>query len=65
MLKEKPLVKKNEKVKIISGSESVIVSADGVALGDGDMGSEVKVKNTDSGKELIGIVTGTGEVTVK
>jgi len=65
MLKEKPLVKKNEKVKILSGSESVAVSADGVALGDGDMGTEVKIKNTDSGKELIGLVTGTGEVTVK
>ena len=65
MLKEKPLVRKNEKVKIISGSAGVTVSADGTALADGDMGSDVKVKNTDSGKELIGVVTGTGEVTVK
>jgi flagella basal body P-ring formation protein FlgA len=65
MIKEKPMVKKNEKVKIISGTDSIVVSADGVALGDGDMGAEVKVKNADSEKELIGVVTGTGEVTVK
>lgn len=65
MLKGKPLVKKNEQIKIVSGSDSLTISVDGIALGDGDMSSEVKVRNIDSGKELIGIVTGTGEVTVK
>jgi flagella basal body P-ring formation protein FlgA len=65
MIKEKPLVRKSEKIKIIAGTESILVSADGIALEDGNLGSDVKVKNADSGRELIGLVTGTGEVTVK
>jgi flagella basal body P-ring formation protein FlgA len=65
MIKEKPLVRKNEKIKIISGSQNILVSADGISLEDGNLGSEIRVKNSSSGKELIGIVTGTGEVTVR
>ncbi len=65
MIREKPFVKKNEKVKIIAAYENVFVSADGMSLEDGNMGSEVKVKNASSGKEVIGEVTGTGEVTVR
>jgi flagella basal body P-ring formation protein FlgA len=65
MIREKPFVKKNEKVKIIAGSQDVLVSADGLSLEDGNIGSEIKVKNSSSGKEIIGEVTGTGEVTVK
>jgi flagella basal body P-ring formation protein FlgA len=65
MIRDKPLVKKNEKVKIIAGTQDVLVTADGIALEDGNMGSEIKVKNSSSNKELIGDVTGTGEVTVK
>jgi len=65
MIKDRPLVKKNERIKISAGSENIAVAAVGVSLEDGNMGSEIKVKNLSSGKELIGMVTGTGEVTVK
>lgn len=65
MIKDKPLVRKNEKIKITADSQNVLVSADGISLEDGNLGSEVKVKNSSSGKELIGMVTGTGEVTVR
>jgi flagella basal body P-ring formation protein FlgA len=65
MIREKPFVKKTEKVKILAGTQNVLVSVDGIALEDGNMGSEVKVRNTASGKEVIGEVTGTGEVTIK
>ena len=65
MIKDRPLVKKNEKVRIIAVSENVAADADGISLEDGNMGSEVKVKALISGKELIGEVSGTGEVTIK
>jgi flagella basal body P-ring formation protein FlgA len=65
MIKDKPLVKKTEKVKIYASSDNIAVSAVGQSLEDGNMGSEIKVKNLSSGKELIGVVTGTGEVTIK
>ena len=65
MIKERPLVKKNEKVKINASSDNIDVSAVGQSLEDGNMDSEIKIKNLTSGKELIGVVTGTGEVTIK
>jgi flagella basal body P-ring formation protein FlgA len=65
MIKERPVVKKNEKIKITSGSNNILVAAAGISLEDGNLGSEIKVKNLSSGKELIGVVTGTGEVKVK
>ena len=65
MIRERPLVKKSEKIKITTGSENVIVAVAGLSLEDGDLGSEVKVKNLASGKELIGVVIGTGEVEIK
>lgn len=65
MIKERPLVRKNEKIKITAGSQNILVSADGTSLEDGSLGSEIRVKNLNSGKELIGLVTGTGEVTVR
>ncbi len=65
MIKERPLVKKNDNIKIAAGSENVLVEAAGTSLEDGGLGSEIKVKNSSSGKELIGLVTGTGEVTIR
>jgi flagella basal body P-ring formation protein FlgA len=65
MIRDKPFVKKNEQVKIVAGTQDVQVSTDGIALEDGNMSSEIKVKNSSSGKEIIGEVTGTGEVTVR
>jgi len=65
MIKDRPLVKKNERVKINATSDNIVVGAVGQSLEDGNMGSEIKVKNLSSGKELIGVVTGTGEVTIK
>jgi len=65
MIKDRPLVKKTERVKINATSDSIVVGSVGQSLEDGNMGSEIKVKNLSSGKELIGVVTGTGEVTIK
>jgi flagella basal body P-ring formation protein FlgA len=65
MIKDKPLVKKNEKVRIVAGGQNIVVAAVGLSLEDGDLGSEVKVRNAGSGKELIGVVTGTGEVEIR
>ena len=65
MIRERPFVRKNEKIKITAGSNNVLVAAVGLSLEDGSMGAEIKVKNLGSGKELIGMVTGTGEVMVK
>lgn len=65
MIKERSLVKKNEKIRIIASTQNVTVEASGISLEDGLMGSEVKVKNLNSGKELSCIVIGTGEVATK
>ncbi|MFH1710057.1 MAG: flagellar basal body P-ring formation chaperone FlgA [bacterium] len=65
MIKEKPLVRKNEKVKINAISQNILVVAVGISLEDGDLGSKIKVKNLSSGKALVGMVTGMGEVTVQ
>ncbi len=65
MIKEKPVVRKNESIKISAYSEGLSVEAGGVALEDGAMGMEIRVRNSSSGKEMIAEVTGTGEVTVK
>ena len=65
MVKDRPIVKRNEKIKIKAGSQNISVAAVGIALEDGNAGSEIKIKNLNSGKELIGVVTGTGEVMVK
>jgi len=65
MIKDRPLVKKTERVKINAKSDNIVVESAGQSLEDGNMGSEIKVKNLSSGKELIAVVTGTGEVTIK
>jgi flagella basal body P-ring formation protein FlgA len=65
MIKEKPYVKKNEKVSILSSADNIFISAEGMAMQDGMLNEDVKVKNILSGKEIIGVVTGSGEVTVK
>lgn len=65
MIKERPFVKKNEKIKIIANGQNVLVAVAGIALEDGNPGSEIKVKNLSSGKEMIGRVTGIREVTIK
>jgi flagella basal body P-ring formation protein FlgA len=65
MIKEKPDVLKDEKVRIVASTESIQVESFGTAQENGKIGQEIKVKNVDSGKELIGVVSNTGEVTVK
>jgi flagella basal body P-ring formation protein FlgA len=65
MIKEKPMVKKNEKIKITAKGESIIVEAVGISLEDGQLGSQIKVKNLTSGKEMMATVAGTGEVAVQ
>ena len=65
MIKERPMVKKNERVKILAYADGISVEADGVALEDGILGAQIRVKNTASNKEMFASITGSGEVTVK
>ncbi len=65
MIKEKPLIKKNDAVTIKAFNDDISVEADGIALEDGLMGAQIRVRNSRSGKEVIAVITGTGEVTVK
>jgi len=65
MIRERPLVKKNEKIKVMAFAENITIEAQGLSLQDGMLGQEIKAKNLTSGKELVCVVTGTGEAEVK
>ena len=65
MVMDRPLVKRNDKVKMLISSEGILISADGIAMEDGNMGQTIKVKNLTSGKEIMCIVNATGEVTIQ
>ena len=65
MIKDRPYVKKDEKVKISSSARNILVMADGLSMEDGKLGQEVRVKSLGSGREIIAVVTGTAEVTVR
>jgi flagella basal body P-ring formation protein FlgA len=64
-IKDRPMVKKDDKVKITASFADVQAETFGIALENGKIGQEIRVKNIDSGKELIGVVVATGEVAVK
>ena len=65
MVMDRPFVKRNDKIKMTMSSEGVTISADGLALEDGNMGQSIKVKNMTSGKTIMGTVSGSGEVIVQ
>jgi len=65
MIKDRPMVKKEDKVNVIAGSQNLTVNAKGISLDDGLMGQTIRIKNPVSGKEFTAVVTGTEEVTVR
>ena len=65
ILEEPPLFKRGERVFIIAESETLKVTAMGVAGEDGYRGRPVRITNMQSKKEVMGEVDGDGTVYVK
>lgn len=65
MIRERPFVRKNERIKITANVNNISVSASGLSLEDGMFGAEVRAKNLYSGREIVGVVVATGEVAVR
>jgi len=65
MIKEGPLIRAKEAVRITTVVGGVVVSAEGEALEDGVKGAKIKVKNIASDSVIMGTVTGSGEVIVE
>ncbi len=59
-----PVVKRGDGITMMAQSPNMQISASGVALQDGGMGEHIRVKNTDSGKIVIGEVVDAGTVQV-
>jgi len=55
-------VKAGDQVQLVSRLDGIEVRASGVALGSGDSGSRLRVRNGSSGKVIDGMVTAPGEV---
>lgn len=58
MLDSQKLVKRGERITIISRYGGIEVRAAGVALSDGSKGERIKVKNTSSNREIEAYVSG-------
>ena len=59
-----PVVKRGDGITMMAQSPNMQILANGVALQDGGMGEHIRVKNTDSGKIVIGQVVNAGTVQV-
>ncbi|WP_324863337.1 flagellar basal body P-ring formation chaperone FlgA [Dyella sp.] len=55
-------VKAGDQVQLVSRLDGIEVRANGVALGNGDSGSRLRVRNGSSGKVVDAMVTAPGEV---
>ncbi|WP_114241656.1 flagellar basal body P-ring formation chaperone FlgA [Dyella sp. C9] len=55
-------VKAGDQVQLLSRLDGIEVRASGIALGSGDSGSRLRVRNGSSGKVVDAMVTGPGEV---
>lgn len=64
MLAGRQAVRIGDSVSMEAGVEGVVIHASGVALGAGDTGTRLKVRNASSGKVLDAVVTGPGTVAV-
>ena len=64
MVKEPPVIERNDKISIFVNIGEIAAEAEGVALEDGSIGEEIKVKNTSSKKELKAVVVDEGVVEV-
>ena len=65
MIRNVPLVKKGQQIRILAENDHVRVTTLGRALQDGQSGDKVKVINVTSGKEILATVKGPGIVVVK
>jgi flagella basal body P-ring formation protein FlgA len=55
-------VKAGDQVQLVSRLDGIEVRASGIALGSGDSGSRLRVRNGSSGKVVDAMVTAPGEV---
>lgn len=58
------VVCKNDKINIIAKSHALQLKTAGIALEDGTVNDNIRVKNLKSGKVIIGVVTGPSQVQV-
>ena len=56
------MVRAGDHVEMIARLDGIEVRANGIALGSGDSGARLRVRNTDSGKVVDGIVQAPGQV---
>lgn len=64
MLAGRQAVRIGDAVSMEASVDGVVIRAEGVAMGAGDMGSRVRVRNASSGKVLDAVVSGPGVVAV-
>ncbi|KJV36272.1 flagellar basal body P-ring formation chaperone FlgA [Luteibacter yeojuensis] len=64
MLAGRQAVRVGDAVSMEASVDGVVIRADGVAMGAGDAGARVKVRNASSGKILDAVVSGPGAVAV-
>ena len=64
MLAGRQAVRTGDAVSMEASIEGVTIRAEGVAMGAGDTGSRIKVRNASSGKVLDAVVSGPGTVAV-
>jgi flagellar basal body P-ring formation protein FlgA len=64
MLAGRQAVRVGDAVSMEASVDGVVIHADGVAMGAGDTGARVKVRNASSGKILDAVVSGPGSVAV-
>jgi len=64
MLATQKMIKRGDRITIISKVGSIEVRAKGIAMSDGSKGERIKVKNTNSKREIEAYVSGKGLVLV-
>jgi len=64
MIREIPMIRRGSQVKLVVTTDGLLVRAEGVALEDGYLNKEIKVKRIQSGKILVGLVNSPEEVEV-
>ncbi|HCC44838.1 MAG TPA: flagella basal body P-ring formation protein FlgA [Gammaproteobacteria bacterium] len=64
-LRKSKLVRRKDPVTLVHNSPALQIITTGVALQDGYFGQSVKVLNTESGRNVMGVVTGRGKVVIE
>ena len=63
-LRKAKLVRRKDPVTLVNNSSSIQIITSGIAMQDGYYGQSVKVINTESGRSVVGTVTGLGKVEI-